>query len=69
MNLVEKIKRQLKKLRNDNNLLKRSLKSDITLYDILQNEKKRQNCSLELIASENFTSKAVLEANGSINRF
>ena len=66
MNLVEKIKRQLKKLRNDNNLLKRSLKSDITLYDILQNEKKRQNCSLELIASENFTSKAVLEANGTI---
>lgn len=48
------------------NLLKRSLKSDITLYDILQKETKRQNCSLELIASENFTSKAVLEANGTI---
>jgi len=66
MNLIEKIKRQLKKKRNDNNLLKGSLKSDIVLDNILQKEKRRQNCSLELIASENFTSHSVLQANGTI---
>jgi glycine/serine hydroxymethyltransferase len=51
------------------NLLKGSLKSDIVLDNILKKEKRRQICSLELIASENFTSKAVLETNGTINRF
>jgi glycine hydroxymethyltransferase len=32
----------------------------------IRNELKRQNCRLELIASENFTSEAVLEATGSV---
>jgi glycine hydroxymethyltransferase len=47
-------------------MLSQSLKDDSELYQILQKETNRQRCSLELIASENFTSKAVLEANGTI---
>ncbi len=43
-----------------------SLEKDTELYSILQKETERQRCSLELIASENFTSRAVLEANGTI---
>lgn len=39
--------------------------SDPDLYEILKKEKKRQVCGLELIASENFTSRAVMEALGS----
>ena len=34
---------------------------DAELYSILLKEKKRQRLGLELIASENFTSKAVME--------
>ena len=47
-------------------LLYSDLKDDKELYVILQNETRRQLCGLELIASENFTSKAVLQANGTI---
>jgi glycine hydroxymethyltransferase len=43
-----------------------NLKDDGDLYSILLKETDRQLCSLELIASENFTSKAVLQANGTI---
>ena len=39
---------------------------DKKIYDIIQSELNRQNNYLELIASENFTSKAVLETAGSI---
>ena len=39
---------------------------DRKIYDIIQSELNRQNGYLELIASENFTSKAVLETAGSI---
>lgn len=39
--------------------------NDPEMYEILKKEKKRQVCGLELIASENFTSKAVMEALGS----
>jgi glycine hydroxymethyltransferase len=46
--------------------LKESLKDDNELYNILQKETERQRNSLELIASENFTSIAVLQANGTI---
>lgn len=42
------------------------LKSDKELYSILERETNRQQRSLELIASENFVSQAVLEANGTI---
>ena len=47
-------------------LLTTPLSADEELYSILQAETERQRTSIELIASENFTSKAVLEANGSI---
>ena len=39
---------------------------DPTIFDLLQKETTRQNDNLELIASENFASKAVMEANGCI---
>lgn len=39
---------------------------DIEVYDALLNEIKRQSKNLELIASENFVSDAVLEAAGSV---
>ncbi|MBL7070187.1 MAG: glycine hydroxymethyltransferase, partial [Candidatus Omnitrophica bacterium] len=39
---------------------------DPKIYQIILNELKRQQENLELIASENFTSQAVLEAQGSV---
>jgi len=41
-------------------------KRDPNMYDLIQKEKKRQISSLELIASENFTSKSVMECLGSV---
>ncbi len=38
---------------------------DSALFDLIEREEARQRDSLELIASENFTSRAVLEATGS----
>lgn len=47
-------------------LLQLSLKdSDPELYELIKCEKQRQTCGLEMIASENFTSQAVLETIGS----
>lgn len=42
-----------------------NLKEDNEIYEALQKEIKRQSENIELIASENFVSKAVLEAMGS----
>src|ERR1700688_3345248 len=39
---------------------------DPAIYDAIQHEVERQHSGLELIASENFTSEAVLEATGSV---
>jgi glycine hydroxymethyltransferase len=39
--------------------------TDPEIYQLIQHEKNRQFSGLELIASENFTSKAVMEAMGS----
>src|SRR5271154_6301070 len=39
---------------------------DPDIYDAIQHEVERQHTRLELIASENFTSEAVLEATGSV---
>lgn len=39
---------------------------DPKVFDLLGKETKRQNFGLELIASENFVSRAVLQANGSV---
>ncbi len=41
-------------------------KQDSAVSDAIKNETKRQNKGLELIASENYVSKAVLEAMGSV---
>ncbi len=41
-------------------------KTDPKIYQIILNELKRQQDNLELIASENFTSLAVLQAQGSV---
>jgi glycine hydroxymethyltransferase len=38
---------------------------DPEMYDLIKHEKQRQLRGLELIASENFTSRAVLETLGS----
>ena len=40
--------------------------TDPDLWDIMEHEKRRQKTSLVLIPSENFTSKAVLDALGSV---
>ena len=41
-------------------------KIDPELYQIIQREHKREHNTLELIASENFVSRAILEASGGI---
>src|SRR5437588_9679889 len=49
------------------NRITKSLKElDPEIYAAIKNEEKRQETGLELIASENFTYKAVLEATGSV---
>jgi glycine hydroxymethyltransferase len=50
-----------------NNMFTHSLRvSDPAVADALAGEAERQSCGLELIASENFVSEAVLEAMGSV---
>lgn len=39
--------------------------SDRAVFDIIKEEAERQENGIELIASENFTSKSVMEAMGS----
>lgn len=39
---------------------------DLVLFDLIQREEERQRKGIELIASENFTSRAVLQAMGSV---
>ncbi|KXT29418.1 serine hydroxymethyltransferase [Candidatus Phytoplasma oryzae] len=46
--------------------MKNIKKKDLEIFKLIKKEKKRQNNNLELIASENFTSSAILEAQGSI---
>ena len=41
-------------------------KNDLELFEAIELEKKRQSSHIELIASENFVSKGVLEAQGSV---
>ena len=40
--------------------------ADGDIYELIQKEYRRQEEGLEMIASENYTSKAVMEAQGSI---
>jgi glycine hydroxymethyltransferase len=50
-----------------NNSIARPLaEADPAIYELILKETKRQNGQIELIASENFTSEAVLEATGSV---
>ncbi len=50
-----------------NNAMARPLaEADPDIYRLIQEETERQHDQLELIASENFTSEAVLEATGSV---
>ena len=42
------------------------MKQDISIFELLREEEERQTSGLELIASENYVSKQVLEALGSI---
>jgi glycine hydroxymethyltransferase len=52
---------------NPQQTMERSLASaDPEVFDAIRREESRQNTRLELIASENFTSEAVLEATGSV---
>lgn len=47
-------------------MLQATLKeADPELYAIMKKEDQRQRCGLEMIASENFTSRAVMECLGS----
>src|SRR5271163_619003 len=51
----------------DSDLMSRPLSVvDPEVYDAIQHEVERQHGRLELIASENFTSEAVLQATGSV---
>jgi glycine hydroxymethyltransferase len=51
----------------DQRRMARSLaEADPQVYDAIRAELERQDTRLELIASENFTSEAVLEATGSV---
>ncbi|WAC11013.1 serine hydroxymethyltransferase [Dyadobacter pollutisoli] len=43
-----------------------SVVRDTTIFDLINREKHRQESGIELIASENFTSKQVMEASGSV---
>src|SRR6266550_2205895 len=52
---------------NESKRMARSLSQvDPEIYNAIQHETERQNSQLELIASENFTSEAVLEATASV---
>src|SRR5881398_979717 len=52
---------------NESKRMARSLSQvDPEIYDAIQHEVERQDSQLELIASENFTSEAVLEATASV---
>jgi glycine hydroxymethyltransferase len=42
------------------------MQRDIQIFDLIEEEKKRQINGIELIASENFVSESVTEAQGSI---
>jgi glycine hydroxymethyltransferase len=51
---------------NKQSILFNNLADDRDVHAILQDETERQICSMELIASENFTSRSVMQANGTI---
>ncbi|AGH95542.1 serine hydroxymethyltransferase [Pseudobdellovibrio exovorus] len=48
------------------NITNHSLQQDSEIFDLIQKETIRQSDGLEMIASENYTSKAVMQAQGSV---
>ena len=46
--------------------MEKILSQDPAVYEAMLAEKKRQQANIELIASENFVSEAVMEAQGSV---
>ncbi len=48
------------------NILQDLKESDLKIFDLINSEKNRQETHLELIASENFASMAVMQAQGSV---
>ena len=48
------------------NILQNLKESDPVIFNFINSEKNRQETHLELIASENFTSIAVMQAQGSV---
>ncbi|KAJ3416823.1 Serine hydroxymethyltransferase, cytosolic [Chytridiales sp. JEL 0842] len=62
----EDYEKSVEALKKENTCLNTTLEQeDAELFDLINKEKWRQYSCLELIASENFTSQAVMEANGS----
>ncbi len=53
-------------MKTNTSLLEQLKKGDPAIYECVRNEMRRQNQGIELIASENFTSLAVMEAMGSV---
>src|SRR5580658_2893174 len=67
MNMTESVTDPQKEQRGEQQHMARPLAQvDPEIYDLIRKETARQNSRLELIASENFTSEAILEAAGSI---
>src|SRR4051812_41130532 len=50
---------------NENMELNNVKREDVAIYEAIMAEKKRQQTNIELIASENFVTEAVMEAQGS----
>ncbi|MGH0173671.1 UNVERIFIED_CONTAM: hypothetical protein FKN15_075357 [Acipenser sinensis] len=66
MALINEQQRSKVSWESHNNMVLEPLSSnDAQVYEIIKKEKRRQTYGLELIASENFASRAVLEALGS----
>ena len=71
--LIKDIKPYLNKLSinrikflSTNSIMNTTIENDIEVYELIQKEEQRQKNGLELIASENFTSKAVMTCLGSV---
>ena len=56
------------RIRNEERILmeKQLMQQDPAVYNAIKDELQRQRTKIELIASENFVSEAVMEAQGSV---
>ena len=53
-------------MKGDSNQMKHLQQQDAKVFEAIKNERTRQETKIELIASENFVSEAVMEAQGSV---